>query len=65
MAKFGRKNEIKIDPLAYNMCLIGSSGIGKTSVIKEYCEKLAGEDGYLFLEIGKEDGHDAIDGIVY
>ena len=36
-----------------------------TTVIKEYCEKLAGEDGYLFLEIGKEDGHDAIDGIVY
>lgn len=36
-----------------------------TTIIKEYCEKLAGEDGYLFLEIGKEDGHDAIDGIVY
>lgn len=36
-----------------------------TTVIKEYCEKLAGEDGYLFLEIGKEDGHDAINGIVY
>lgn len=65
MARFGKKNEIKIDPLAYNMCLIGSSGIGKTTIIKEYCEKLAGEDGYLFLEIGKEDGHDAINGIVY
>ena len=36
-----------------------------TTVIKEYCEKLAGEDGYLFLEIGKEDGQDAINGIVY
>lgn len=36
-----------------------------TTVIKEFCEKLAGEDGYLFLEIGKEDGHDAINGIVY
>lgn len=65
MAKFGRRNEIKIDPLAYNMCLIGESGIGKSTIIKEYCEKLAGEDGYLFLEIGKEDGQDAIDGIVY
>ena len=65
MAKFGKKNEIKIDPLAYNMVLIGESGCGKTSTIKEYCEKLAGEDGYLFLEIGKEDGHDAINGIVY
>lgn len=63
--KFGRKNEIKIDPLAYNLALIGQSGIGKTSVIKEYCEKLCGEDGYLFLEIGKEDGHDAINGIQY
>ena len=63
--KFGRKNEIKIDPLAYNLALIGESGVGKTSVIKEYCEKLVGEDGYLFLEIGKEDGHDAINGIQY
>ena len=65
MGKFGRKNEIKVNPLAYNLALIGESGIGKTSVIKEYCEKLAGEDGYLFLEIGKEDGQDAINGIVY
>lgn len=63
--KFGRKNEIKIDPLAYNFMLIGESGIGKTTVIKEYCEKLAGEDGYIFLETGKEDGQDAINGLNY
>lgn len=63
--KFGKKNEIKIDPLAYNFALIGESGIGKTTVIKEYCEKLAGENGYMFLEIGKEDGADAINGINY
>lgn len=63
--KFGRKNEIKIDPLAYNFMLIGESGIGKTTIIKEYCEKLAGEDGYIFLETGKEDGQDAINGINY
>lgn len=65
MGKYGKKNEVKLDPLAYNLALIGESGIGKTTIIKEYCEKLAGEDGYLFLEIGKEDGADAIDGIVY
>ena len=53
--KYGKKNEIKIDPLAYNLMLIGESGIGKTTVIKEYCEKLAG-DSYIFLETGKEDG---------
>lgn len=61
--KYGKKNEIKIDPLAYNLALIGESGIGKTTIIKQYVEKLAGPDGYMFLEIGKEDGADAIDGI--
>lgn len=63
--KFGKKNEVKIDPLAYNLAFIGESGIGKTTLIKEYCEKLAGEDGYMFLEMGKEDGADAIEGINY
>lgn len=36
-----------------------------TTIIKEVCEKLAGEDGYMFLECGKEDGADSIDGINY
>lgn len=63
--KYGKKNEIKVNPLAYNLALIGESGIGKTTVIKQYVEKLAGDDGYMFLEIGKEDGADAITGINY
>lgn len=63
--KYGKKNEVKVNPLAYNFALIGESGIGKTTVIKQYVEKLAGEDGYVFLEIGKEDGADAINGINY
>lgn len=29
------------------------------------CEKLVGEDGYRFLECGKEDGADGINGINY
>ena len=62
---FGKKNVIKIDPLSYNIGLIGEGGIGKTTIIKEMCEKLAGEDGYLFAECGKEDGADAISGINY
>lgn len=62
--KFGEKREICIDPLAYNIGLIGESGIGKSTVIKEVCEKLVGDDGYIALDIGKEDGHDAINGIV-
>ena len=63
--KFGKKNEIQVNPLMYNMMLIGESGIGKTTIMKEYCEKLAGEDGYIFLEIGKEDGASSINGINY
>ena len=61
--KYGKKNEVKINPLAYNLAIIGEAGIGKTTIVKQYCEKLAGEDGYMFLEIGKEDGADAITGI--
>ena len=33
--KFGQKREICIDPLAYNIGLIGESGIGK-STVKRY-----------------------------
>ena len=65
MGKFGKRNEIKLDILKYNLGLIGESGIGKTTIIKEMLEKLAGENGYMFMECGKEDGADAISGIVY
>lgn len=36
-----------------------------TTLIKKVCEKLVGEEGYLFLEIGQERGADAIEGISY
>lgn len=62
---YGIINHVKIDPLSYNIGFLGLSGIGKTTIIKEFCEKLAGKDGYLFLEFGKEDGADAIEGIKY
>ncbi len=63
--KFGKKNVIKIDPLAYNTGLLGESGIGKTTLAKEVCEKLVGEDGYIIANIGREDGIDAIAGAIY
>lgn len=63
MGKFGQKNHVKLDPLTYNICLIGESKVGKTTLIKEVCEKLAGDDGYMFLECGQERGADAIEGI--
>lgn len=64
MAKFGHKNEINLNPLSYNIGLLGESGIGKSTIMKQICEKLAGDDGYLALDIGKEDGHKAISGII-
>ena len=63
MAKYGRKNHVNLNPLSYNICLLGESKIGKTSIIMEMCEKLVGEDGYIFMEIGLERGGDAIEGI--
>lgn len=64
MGKFGHPNEVKLDPLKYNIGLLGESGIGKSTIMKEICEKLAGPDGYIALDIGKEDGHAAINGII-
>ncbi|MFS1518605.1 AAA family ATPase [Bacillus sp. SCS-151] len=63
--KFGKKNKIKVDPLAYNLGLIGESGIGKTTLAVDTCEKLVGTDGYLILNFGKEDGVDAIPNAMY
>ena len=64
MGKFGKKNEINLNPLSYNVALGGEAGIGKSTLIKEVCEKLVGEDGYLSLDVGREDGHKAISGII-
>lgn len=61
--KFGHRNDVKLNPLAYNIGLLGESGIGKSTIMKEICEKLVGPDGYIALDIGKEDGHGAIQGI--
>ena len=64
MGKFGKKHVIDINPLNYQICLSGLGGIGKTTLAKEVCEKLVGEDGYIHLNIGREGGIDAIQNIV-
>lgn len=62
---FGKKNKIKLDPSYYSLMVLGEGKIGKTTLIKQYCERIVGSDGYLFLEMGAERGADAIDGINY
>lgn len=63
--KFGKKNHVKLDLLTYNLCLLGEPKIGKTTMMMQVAEELAGENGYIFAEMGREKGADAIEGIVY
>lgn len=65
MARFGKKNIISDDISKYSICLLGEGGIGKTTLFNEVTNKLFGEGSTLFLELGKEQGADAIDGIIY
>ena len=65
MAKFGKKNRVSLNPLDANICLLGLPKIGKTTIMKEIAEKLVGEDGYLFLEMYRENGAKYIEDIVY
>ena len=64
MGKFGKKVSISLNPLDYNITILGESGIGKTTLAKEMCEKLVGDEGYIHFDIGHEDGAAAIEGIV-
>lgn len=62
--KFGKKNHVKVDPFNYSLMMLGEPKIGKTSLLYEVAEKLVGEEGYIFAELGRERGADAIEGIV-
>lgn len=62
--KFGKKNHVKVDPFNYSLMMLGEPKIGKTSLLYKVAEKLLGEDGYIFAELYRERGADAIEGIV-
>ena len=66
MGKFGKRNNVNLDILSYNIMLLGESGSGKTSLINNVVTKYTGDpDAALFLEIGMERGADAISNINY
>lgn len=62
---FGKRSVVSSNIWDFSVGLIGESGIGKTTTISAVCEKLVGADGYILLNIGKEWGVSAINGITY
>lgn len=58
-------NHIKENLADYSIALLGEPGIGKTTIMKEICEKEFGDDGYVIFNIGREQGISAIEGAVY
>lgn len=63
---FGKRNQVSVNILDYNIMLLGESGAGKTSLINNVClEYTDNPEAALFLEIGQERGADAISGINY
>ena len=65
MAKFGKRSTISENLNDFTICLLGEAGIGKTSTIAEACEKEFGADGYIILDMGKEQGMEALEGYTY
>lgn len=62
---FGKKNVVSQDLADYSIMLMGESGIGKTTTMYKVCQKEFGDDGYILLNMGREDGVSAINGVVY
>ena len=65
MGKYGKKNHVSLSVLDVSLILMGTPKIGKTTLLKEVYEKVAGEDGYMFLEMYREKGASKIEGINY
>ena len=52
---FGKRSTISDNLYDYSIMICGESGVGKTTVISELCEKEFGEDGYLFPNGNQKD----------
>ena len=65
MGKYGKRSTISEKLNDFTICLLGEAGIGKTSTIAEACEKEFGSEGYMILDMGKEQGMEALEGYTY
>lgn len=64
MGKFGKKNIVSSDLNRYHIGFMAPSGFGKTTTMYAMAQELYGDEGYMILDMGMEDGVAAIDGIV-
>lgn len=64
MGKFGKKVIVKKGMENYMIGVMAPSGFGKTTLMYRVCDKLFGEDGYIILDVGDENGVGAIDGVI-
>lgn len=64
MGKFGKKNIVNADLSRYHLGFMAPSGFGKTTTLSAMAHKLYGDEGYIVLDMGAEDGVAAIDGVV-
>lgn len=62
---YGKRNKISDELNNYSVCILGESGIGKTTLMVEACEEEFGYDGYMIFNAGKEQGIDCIDDAHY
>lgn len=58
--KYGKKNVLSTELWKYPLGVSGLSGVGKSSTIKEFCEDIVGDEGYLMCSVGMEMGLNAI-----
>ena len=59
---FGKKVVVKTDMSDYIIGVIAPSGFGKSTLMFQTCDKLYGDDGYLAIDFGLENGYGAIQG---
>ena len=62
---YGRKNHVSLNILDYNLGILGEPKIGKTTLVKEICEKLVGDQGYTFIETAIVPWHIQIPNLMY
>ena len=65
MGKIGKRVSIANNFENWNLMLLGESGIGKTTLMYKACRKMFGDEGYLILNCGREDGVKALDNAFY